>query len=105
MVVHWRRVGANPRAREQVAKLIGSEATLLMGSPGGAWEDQGALVSPPPLDSVRSGAVMRYRRGRAGMRRPPPAGAPRTPRMAGVRVPRRRGLAPPRPLPPAHVRI
>jgi signal transduction histidine kinase len=47
-VVWWRKLGASRRAREQMTRLIGSDAVLLIGSPAsGIWSDLERVVAPP----------------------------------------------------------
>ena len=66
-LVQWRRVSGT-RTREQIARLIGSEAALYFGGPGGVWTDQAGIVSPPPVDVSHLVGVIQYVRPGSGSR-------------------------------------
>ena len=50
-VTYWRKVNSAPSARGPIAQLIGSDALMLMGSPGAAWMSETGPMEGPQLDS------------------------------------------------------
>jgi len=53
-LVYWRKLSASRRAREQLTRLIGSEAALYLGSPStGNWTDMETHAPPPVVDRAR----------------------------------------------------
>ncbi|MBI4419648.1 MAG: PAS domain S-box protein [Gemmatimonadetes bacterium] len=95
-VVQWRRLATSPRAREQLAQLIGSDAALLFGNVDGAvWTDLVSVVPSPPVEvaSLR-GTVTYERAGVPGQRLAAAAPVPGTPWLVLVEFPRRNVLAP-----------
>ena len=50
-LVRWRKLAANPDTRQQMTKLLGTNATLYLGDQADdIWTDLAAIVSKPPLD-------------------------------------------------------
>jgi len=92
--VQVRRLTTSAQARQGISGLMGGDATVLLGNAGGdLWTDLGAVISPPPPEARRGGAVSDYRRdavGRLGAATPI-AG---TPWLVIVELERGRVLAP-----------
>lgn len=93
-VVQWRKVQVSPKAREQVATLIGTSATLLIGNANGSYATDlekevklpkrtAALVATPQVVPGDSGALLAST-----------ALVPRTPWMVSVGFPMHAILAP-----------
>jgi signal transduction histidine kinase len=61
-VVRWRRISISRRGREQVTQLLGSNASVYFGVPGGRWTDLEKVVTPPPFDPKSSAPIQRYAR-------------------------------------------
>lgn len=60
-LVRWRRLGGTARAREQVNRLVGDNASLFLGSAGGGvWTDLERATNPPHADTtvVRTAGVI-----------------------------------------------
>lgn len=50
-LVRWRKLAANADTRQQMTKLLGSNATLYLGNQADdIWTDLAAIVAKPPLD-------------------------------------------------------
>ena len=63
-VTYWRRVNSAPSARGPIAQLIGSDALMLMGSPGAAWMSEAGPMEGPRLGSgPADDGFYRYERG------------------------------------------
>ena len=63
-LVQWRYIGSTAEGLEQLARLIGSGAALLIGSPpSGVWTDLLRPVPPPPVDLALLSGLLRYDRG------------------------------------------
>jgi len=88
-VVRWRRVAGSRRAREQITRLIGSDASLMLGNPGGSqWTDLERPVAAPPLKSSGAKTLQTYARGAEGKRYlAAAASVPGTPWMVAVDFP------------------
>ena len=62
-VVWWNRISGAPTARGPVAQLIGSDALMLIGSPGGAWMSESGPIAAPRLDDAPGqDGLFRYER-------------------------------------------
>jgi signal transduction histidine kinase len=94
-VVHWRQMATSRRAREQLSRLIGSDATVLIGDADGSfWTDLEGAASVPRAPSGRiagdtSGQV--FRAGDMLVSAVPIAG---TPWIVRVQAPREAAMAP-----------
>lgn len=65
--VEWRRITSTPEARQQLNTLIGSGATLLLGSTeGGGWTDLEHTVAGPPVAVDTATGPIRYDRPETG---------------------------------------
>lgn len=62
-VVQWRRIAGSRRVREQMSRLVGSDAELFLGTPSsGRWTNLERVV-PPPAFAARAGdSLRRYQR-------------------------------------------
>lgn len=59
-VVQWRSLAASRRTREQMSRLVGSEAELFLGSPStGKWSNLESVIAPPEF-SHTAAAMQRY---------------------------------------------
>ena len=64
-LVERRRLTSGQQANRLIAELIGSEAAIMVGSPGGVWTDlTGAVAIPPTGDTMGTREYVR-----AGVRR------------------------------------
>ena len=55
-LVYWRKLGGSRRTREQITKLVGSDASVFLGTPAtGRWTDLEGIVPPPTIDKARPG--------------------------------------------------
>jgi signal transduction histidine kinase len=62
-VVRWRRVAGSRRAREATTRLIGTNASMFFGSPGGKyWTDLERVVPEPTLDLSGTRPIQEYTR-------------------------------------------
>jgi len=61
-VVQWGAIRPDTGARSLMSRLIGSEARMYFGSPGGGWTDQASVVSGPPLPVESLSATRIYER-------------------------------------------
>jgi signal transduction histidine kinase len=61
--VEWRRLASAPQSRDQILRLIGPNASLIVGNDTGAvWTDLSRTASAPPVDARHSGDMVRYTR-------------------------------------------
>jgi signal transduction histidine kinase len=68
-VVRWRRLVGSRRAREQLTRLVGSGATLMLGNPDGTqWTNLEHSVPAPPIDLRSPLPIQYYARGSGGER-------------------------------------
>ena len=95
-VVVWRRVSTAPRAREQISRLIGSEAQLYFGNADGSvWTDMTGLAPAPPIDLTGLNGVLTYTRpGTRGELLASGGRIPETPWMYTIEFPNRTVMAP-----------
>jgi signal transduction histidine kinase len=61
-VVRWRRISISRRGREQITQLLGSNASVYFGVPGGRWTDLEKVVAEPRFDLKSSAPIQRYTR-------------------------------------------
>ena len=61
-VVRWRRISISRAGRERVAQLLGSNASVYFGAPGGRWTDLERVVPQPPIDLTSTAPIQRYTR-------------------------------------------
>ena len=60
-VVQWRKLTASRRAREQMSRLVGSDAELFLGSSStGRWTNLERVVPPPPFASRAGDSSQHY---------------------------------------------
>jgi signal transduction histidine kinase len=65
--VAWRRIVSTPQARDQLLRLIGPNAALLVGNDtGNVWTDLSKPVAGPPVDVRHATDVAAYTRSAAG---------------------------------------
>ena len=65
--VRWRRLATTPDSRQQMNKLLGSNAALYLGNNGNdIWTDLEKIVAKPPLDLARLAETATYERGGSG---------------------------------------
>jgi signal transduction histidine kinase len=64
-LVTWRRIAGSSQSRESLKRLIGSSASLYVGS-GDVWTDLAAHVPPPPVDVGDTARLLSYERPGAG---------------------------------------
>jgi signal transduction histidine kinase len=63
-VIRWRRLAGTRQSREQLNRLVGSEAAIFIGnSDHTVWTDLERPVPGPPLDSAQHVPIQSYRRG------------------------------------------
>ncbi len=93
-VVRWRRLGASRRTREQLTRLVGSDASIYIGNADGTgWSDLERPVARPPFANEAGGDALEYERdGR--MHIASAAVIPGSPWMVAVDFPGDRVLAP-----------
>ncbi|HKV34953.1 MAG TPA: ATP-binding protein [Pyrinomonadaceae bacterium] len=66
-LVRWRRLATTPDSRQQMNKLLGSNAALYLGNTGNdIWTDLEKIVAKPPIDLSAVGDVASYERGGSG---------------------------------------
>ncbi len=66
-VVQWRNLAVSARARDQIARLIGSGAAFFIGSrDGGAWTDLSRVVPAPPASVTARPGIVQYGQSGAG---------------------------------------
>ena len=96
-IVQWRLIALSPQSREQVSRLIGSDAHLFVGNAAGdVWTDLSRRVAAPPVDVVHATGVLHYERPGAGVVLAAARAASRTPWLVLVEFPRDAVLAPAR---------
>ncbi|HXV86925.1 MAG TPA: ATP-binding protein [Gemmatimonadales bacterium] len=98
-LVQWRYVGATPQALEQLMRLIGPGATMLIGSPSnGAWTNLLGPIDGPPIDlrAAPKPGLLAYDRAGAGSRLAMLAPIPRAGWVVVMEFPRGTVLAPAR---------
>ena len=62
-LVRWRRMTTTPESRQQMNKLLGSNATFYLGnSANDLWTDLEKIVAKPAIDLARLGDVSSYER-------------------------------------------
>ena len=67
-LIEWRYISASPQEATGILQLIGSESSLILGSPStGVWTDRQRVVAPPPATLEALAAIATYER--AGSRR------------------------------------
>ena len=93
-LVRWRKMAGSQRSREQMTRLVGSNAAIFVGNAGGSeWTDLERPAAAPPLDLASTTPVQRYTRdGRtyiAGF-----APIPGSPWMVAIDFPRDEVMAP-----------
>lgn len=60
-VVQWRRLAGSRRTREQMQRLVGSEAVMFLGSPTSQrWTDLESVVPPPAFANAATAPIHRY---------------------------------------------
>lgn len=66
-LVRWRRLATTPDSRQQMNKLLGSNAELYLGNTGNdVWTDLEKIVAKPPVDLARMSDTVTYERGNGG---------------------------------------
>lgn len=66
-LVRWRRLATTPESRQQMNKLLGSNATLYLGNNSNEiWTDLEKVVAKPPIDLPRLADIAAYERGGSG---------------------------------------
>lgn len=95
-VVQWRRVGTAAKAREQLSKIIGTQARLYFGNADGSlWTDLNTAVAAPPVELSGFTTVQSYARaGDPGDVLASAARVPGTPWMFTIEFPTRTVMAP-----------
>ena len=92
-VIRWRRIATSRRGREQITQLLGSNASVYFGSPGGRWTDLERVVSAPPIDLKSTEPIQRYRRDDGSMHLAAVSSVRDTPWMFAVDFPEEDVLA------------
>lgn len=66
-LVRWRRLATTPESRQQMNKLLGTNATLYLGNSGNdVWTNLEKVVAKPPIDLQQLAEVASYERGDSG---------------------------------------
>jgi signal transduction histidine kinase len=66
-LVRWRKLSANPDTRQQMTKLLGTNATLYLGNQtNDTWTDLASIVPRPPLDVRAHDDIQTYDRDGSG---------------------------------------
>ncbi len=93
-LARWIAVPPDPRMPAAVSSLVGLGARVYIGSPGGAWSDQSAVTSPPPVAAESLGTMRIYDRPERGHQLAVGASVPGAPWMVVTEFPLATILAP-----------
>ena len=96
-LIQWRRINSSPKEQGQIAQLIGTDASLLIGNPSsGVWTDLAYRTEAPPVPVIGGTERLNYERPGRGEVLAVARPVPGTPWLVVVEFPRASVLAPAR---------